>query len=116
MKRSLENSGMSPVRTKGRNQLYIAAPSKRAAPSSAGQEQDSSVQGHGLRRERAHTRAAPRGHRSRAVMATDGICPEQEHLQVSRQPCNYSVLQSELAAMLNPDGLVPGHRRLAQLH
>jgi len=53
MKRSLENIGTSPVRTRERNELYIAASHKMSAPSSAGQEPDFSVRGRGLRRESA---------------------------------------------------------------
>lgn len=58
----------------------------------------------------------PQGHWQHGVMATDVFFPEQEHLQVILQPCNYNVLQSELAEMLNPNGLIPSHCKLVQLH
>lgn len=38
-------------------------------------------------------------------MATDVFFPKQEHRRVNLQPCNYKVLQLELAEILNPQRL-----------
>lgn len=70
MKWSLENIGMSSVRMKQRNVLYVAASAKMSAPSSAGREQHFSVQGRCLRRVSAPTWAVPRGCHHHGVMST----------------------------------------------